>query len=92
MDLNIKMTFMNNRNKMKYKPGIGWRHLGGSVYELDGLRIHVLGYCRFPDGEFICGNAFFSQHREMERMIKINGMNRKRGIMAWARNINEVNI
>lgn len=68
----------------RYRPGPGWRHLAGSVYEYKtGVRIHLLGAVRLSRW------GFFSANREARRMIRINGGNRKRGLMAWARRMGE---
>jgi hypothetical protein len=68
------------------RPGPGWRQLKGPVWEhKTGIRIHVSGLIlRDANGEA----------RDMERayasllyrLIKINGGNRKRGLMAFALN------
>ena len=68
------------------RPGNGWRHLAGTVYERnDGLRVHLGGLIRFPDGQYLSGNTW-PESREMHLAIRING-NRKRGIMAWANSV-----
>ena len=65
--------------KSRYKPGPGWKHLAGAVYEnATGTRIHLHGLCRLPDG------TFFNDAMEFMRYIRIAGGNRKRGLMAWA--------
>lgn len=67
------------------KPGSGWKHLGGAVYEhSSGVRAHVLGVVRLPDGTHIHGDAW-PEYSRLRRMIAINGGNRKRGVLAWAR-------
>lgn len=69
------------------KPGPGWKHVGGAVYDhSSGIRAHVGGYCRLPSGEFISGNTI-DQLYALNRFIRINGGNRKRGVMAWAKTI-----
>lgn len=77
--------------KTNFKPGKGWRHAGGSVYEFNGgLRIHIPSLCRLSSGTLIWSNSWAEIGR-VERMIDINGGNRKRGLMAWARRLEENN-
>ena len=66
-----------------YRPGNGWKHMGGAVYENNGLRIHICGLIRKSNGEFLNGNRH-PEIADMNRFIIINGGNRRRGIMAWA--------
>lgn len=64
------------------KPGPGWKHLGDAVYgHENGTRIHVGGLVRKPDGTIVSLNSI-SEGREGWKQIKINGGNRKRGMMA----------
>jgi len=71
----------------KYKPGPGWAHLAGPVYEnKDGTRIHMIGLCRLPDG------TFFNSWWDYSRYINIAGGNRKRGLMAWAKSKEDAGI
>jgi hypothetical protein len=66
------------------RPGAGWTHNGGSVWEhINGARVHLLGLVRLPNGDFLSANKW-PDSREAARMIRINGENRKRGLMAWA--------
>jgi hypothetical protein len=70
----------------RYRPGPGWRHLAGSVYEhKSGVRIHLLGTVRLPGGIYRAADAY----PDYRRTIRINGGNRKRGLMAWARRMGE---
>jgi hypothetical protein len=65
-------------------PGPGWRHLAGAVYEHNnGTRMHMLGLVRLPSGEFLNASKWPDCH-DAARMIRINGGNRRRGLMAWA--------
>ena len=67
-----------------YKPGPGWKHLAGPVYEHgNGARVHLLGTVRLPGGTFINHGARWHGHN-MYQFIDINGGNRKRGLMAFA--------
>jgi hypothetical protein len=67
----------------RMKPGPGWSHAGGAVYDhVSGLRVHVSGLCRLPGGISVNGSQW-PEVREMERFIAINGHNQRRGAMAW---------
>jgi hypothetical protein len=69
--------------KEKYKPGPGWKYLAGAVWENEaGTRVHMLGMCRIL-GSFIPAQG--NEYLEAARLIRINGGNRRRGLMAWAR-------
>lgn len=64
------------------RPGPGWKQLSGAVWEhANGTRIHLLGVVRLSDGTF---PSVWSDLKNLNRCIKINGGNRKRGLMAWA--------
>lgn len=66
-----------------YRPGPGWRHIAGSVYEhQSGIRTHVVGIC--ARGDVVVMGTNWPESRELYRMIRINGGNRRRGVMAWA--------
>jgi len=66
----------------KYKPGDGWFHVAPQVYEnATGVRILLLGLCRTASHQFI------SENNAAKEFIRINGGNRRRGLMAWARSI-----
>lgn len=69
------------------RPGPGWKYLAGGVYEhVSGVRITLLGGLRLtaPSYRYISANDW-PEIAELARLIKINGGNRKRGLMAWAR-------
>jgi hypothetical protein len=69
--------------ELSMRPGPGWRCVWGPVWDhASGLRVHVGGECRL-DGRIICG-GLWPEFRELDRFIRINGGNRKRGTMAWA--------
>ena len=72
---------------MNIKPGNGWKHIAGSVWEHEsGARIHTLGQIRLPDNTFI--SLYDWRKSELgRRLVRINGGNRKRGLMAWAVNL-----
>lgn len=78
---------------MKYtidsvRPGPGWQHIYGPIWEQkDGTRIHLLGTARLPNGVFISSNDW-PHSRDADFMIRANGGNRKRGLMAWAMQYN----
>ena len=66
------------------RPGAGWRHLAGSVYEhTNGTRMHMLGTIRTPSGKYISASEW-PESKNADRFILINGGNRKRGLMAWS--------
>lgn len=66
------------------RPGNGWKHLGGGVYEhSNGIRMHMLGYIKLPNGDFLSSSTW-PDSNVAARMIMINGGNRRRGLMAWA--------
>lgn len=69
------------------RPGKGWKHLGGAVWEYsNGTRVHLLGSVRLPDGT----TTSKFRHPEANRLwqlTRINGGNFKRGLMAWAREL-----
>ena len=66
------------------RPGPGWRHLGGSVYEhSSGIRVHMLGLLKLQNGAKLNANQW-PDSEDAARMIRINGGNRRRGLMAWA--------
>lgn len=70
--------------RLVMRPGAGWKHLGGAVWEhTNGTRIHLLGAVRLPDMSFLSANKW-PESSEARRFIRINGGNRKRGLMAWA--------
>ena len=67
------------------RPGSGWKHLGSSVYEhTTGVRISLSGMIRTPCGKHYWLNSVVGGMGW--ELIKINGGNRKRGLMAWALN------
>jgi len=69
------------------RPGKGWRKTDGAVFErLDGLRVHMLGLVRLPDGRKVSGSVW-PESLKLHRFICINGGNRKRGVMAWANDV-----
>ena len=70
--------------KNKYKPGDGWKLVAPPVYEnSQGVRIHLLGLCRLADHTFVNADL------EAMRFIRVNGGNRRRGLMAWAKSLLE---
>lgn len=70
------------------RPGNGWKHIFGPVYEhKSGARIHMLGYVRLPNGEYL-SDTKFPESQYAARFIRINGGNKKRGLMAWAMTYN----
>ncbi len=65
------------------KVGTGWKYLGSTVWERDGLRIHVSGLCRLQDGTVIVGTSW-PESKRLDWLIRVHGGNRRRGCMAWA--------
>lgn len=66
------------------RPGAGWKHLAGSVWEhANGARVHTGGLVKFPNGTFLVSNKW-PDCIEADRMVRINGGNIRRGLMAWA--------
>lgn len=69
------------------RPGCGWKALGSGVYEhKSSIRIHVGGgLIRLQDKTFLRLNHF-DEGKLGHDLIRINGGNVKRGMMAWASN------
>ena len=66
------------------RPGPGWKHVAGAVWDHDsGIRIHVGGLSGVIGGTVIDGTRW-PECRDLDWMIAVNGGNRKRGVMAWA--------
>lgn len=64
----------------KAKPGKGWRHIDGMVYEhASGVRIHLNGLVRLPNKDM-----HRPDQEKLDLIIKINGGNKKRGLMAYS--------
>src|SRR5687768_11592202 len=60
--------------------GSGWKHVAGSVWEhTTGLRIHLLGLARLPDGQSVPWR--FDDEYAAKRQ---QGYNTKRALMVWA--------
>lgn len=62
------------------QPGAGWKHMAGSVWEhTTGLRIHLLGMARLPDGQSVPWK--WDDEYDAKRQ---QGYNTKRALMVWA--------
>lgn len=62
------------------RPGNGWKHMAGSVWEhASGLRIHLLGLARLPDGKSLPWK--WEDEYDAKRQ---QGYNTKRALMVWA--------
>lgn len=63
------------------RPGSGWKHIEGSaVWEhTTGLRIHLLGMARLPDGQSVPWR--WPDEYDAKRQ---QGYNTKRALMVWA--------
>jgi len=79
-------TVSGRLHKFVMRPGPGWHHLGGAVWQHDnGSKIHIGGLMVYPhNGEII---RHWEQYEIVNKLIKINGGNIKRGLMAWAMNL-----
>ena len=79
-----------NKLSLNLRPGKGWKQLCGAVYEHNsGIRIHMLGLIRLPHGNILYATRW-PLIEELCTLIKINGNNRKRGLMTLAiRHIND---
>lgn len=65
------------------RPGRGWRHVAGAVWDhASGLRLHMLGLVRLPDGSHVSANEW-PHSRDAQRAMRIAG-GRRRGLMVWA--------
>ena len=69
--------------KAEYKPGPGWKKLSTAVYEKGAIRIHVSGSLI---KSMILNKTVYVEPKA-RIFIKINGGNRKRGLMAYANHI-----
>ena len=77
---------MGNREapKIALRPGVGWKRVTGAVYtRADGLKLHLLGFCKLPGASNVHGDSAEAYYLQ-NKLIKINGGSRKRGLMAWA--------
>ena len=71
-------------SRSQIRPGGGWKHVAGPVWEhTGGARVHIAGLVKLPDGRYLHANKW-PECRDAERLIRANGGNRKRGLMAWA--------
>jgi len=65
------------------RPGEGWKHVNGAVWDHNtGMRLHMHGLLRTPDGEHIDG-TLWPQSKSVALAEKMTG-NRRRGLMLWA--------
>lgn len=79
----------NPLDRFVMRPGSGWKYLSGDVWEhTNGTRIHFLGFIRLPNMTFVSLNKYPECIRG-QKMIQINGGNKKRGLMAWANTLTE---
>ena len=83
------MTDMGDR----LKPGPGWvpgpkppnEETAAVFHHTSGVTAHKLGCCRLASGRFIYPK--WPESCALNAMIMANGGNRKRGILAWARDL-----
>lgn len=70
------------------KPGPGWKRAGlpdVSVWDhVSGVRVHTFGLCRLRSGEFVNGGNIYPAMKLLDRAIREQGGNRRRGAMVWA--------
>jgi len=69
--------------KSKYKPGPGWKNLNGPVWEKGMIRIHLS--CDLVKS-MITGTVI-TNHERVRFFTRVNGGNRKRGLMAYANHV-----
>ena len=83
----MKNQATDQLDQLVTRPGSGWRHLAGPVWEHNsGARIHTIGLIRLPDKTYLSLNNL--QEGEIGRLLlRINGGNMKRGLMAWVVNL-----
>jgi hypothetical protein len=71
-----------------FKPGAGWQHISGPVWEhASGARIHTNGTIRMPDKKTFLSYHDLANYFSMNFFIRVNGGNRKRGLMAMTVNL-----
>jgi len=62
----------------------GWKPLGFAVYEhASGIRAHAYGVCGLSPGPLVWGTQW-PESMVLDRFIRQNGGNRRRGVLAWA--------
>ncbi len=67
----------------RYKPGPGWRRLGGSVWQHDdGTRVHLAGLVLLANGEFVWLTSWPNSQRfsTLERIVG----SRRRAVFVFA--------
>ena len=75
----------NPVERIAVRPGRGWTHVAGSVYDhVSGVRLHLLGMVRLPNGDHVSANEW-PESSSVWHFVRCNGGNRKRGLMAWAK-------
>lgn len=73
-------------DRLVMRPGPGWEYLDSGVWEHSSkARIHVVGsLVKLPDGSYRSASEW-PAHKDVAKLIRINGGSKKRGLMAWAR-------
>ena len=76
---------MNTKRHSEFiRPGPGWIHLGGPVWEhRRGIRAHVGGMCGFPVEPIVDG-TLWPESLRLDRCVAMCGGNRTRGGLTWA--------
>lgn len=73
------------RHHLRCKPGKGWSQTANcAVWDhASGLRLHLMGMLRMPDGTIVSGNVW-PEAMTLTLTTRMAGGNRKRGLMLWA--------
>jgi len=75
-------------DNLTLRPGPGWKHLKGPVWEYkNGIRIHTAGLVLRDQTGKTAPVDEFGHRRFLYHLIKVNGGNKKRGLMAFALNM-----
>jgi hypothetical protein len=83
---------MTTKHKLPTRPGPGWRHVAGAVWDHDsGIRLHLLGTARMPSGVWRRASEWPASGLA-DDCIRICGGNRKRGLMVWALVLSEITV
>ena len=63
-----------------------WKRFGPVFEHESGMRVHTLGFLVFPSKQVLMGNQM-PEYDRLNKAIKIQGGNRKRGLMLWAESV-----
>jgi len=69
----------------RLRPGPGWRSFANqAVFQHEsGIRIHVYGLAGV-EKDVLLNGKLWPESRMLDWFIRVNGGNRRRGVMAWA--------